>query len=69
MYWHLDVMFREDANHTIDKQAAQNLNIIWKWSLSILKMMEISRPRLSMRKKWFAIGLSPIQYLEQVLSV
>ena len=69
MHWHLDVTFREDANHTIDKQAAQNLNIIRKWSLSILKMMEISKPGLSMRKKRFAIGLSPIKYLEQILSV
>lgn len=69
MHWHLDVTFREYANHTIDKQAAQNLNIIRKWSLSILKMMEISKPGLSMRKKRFAIGLSPIKYLEQVLSV
>lgn len=66
MHWHLDVTFREDANHTIDKQAAQNLNIIRKWSLSILKMMEISKPGLSMRKKRFAIGLSPIKYLEQI---
>ena len=68
MHWHLDVTFREDANRTIDKQAAQNLNIIRKWSLSILKMIEISKPGLSMRKKRFVIGLRPIQYLEKVLS-
>ena len=24
MHWHLDVTFREDANTTIDKMAAQN---------------------------------------------
>ena len=28
MHWHLDVTFREDANTTIDKIAAQNQNII-----------------------------------------
>jgi hypothetical protein len=27
-HWHLDVTFREDANHTADKAAAYNLNII-----------------------------------------
>lgn len=27
MHWHLDVIFHEDADHTLDKQAAQNLNI------------------------------------------
>lgn len=68
MHWHLDVTFREDANTTLDKQAAQNQNIIRKWSLSILKMIEIMKPGLSMKKKRFAISLRPIQYLEEVLS-
>jgi len=30
MHWHLDVTFREDANSTLDKVAAQNQNIIRK---------------------------------------
>lgn len=68
MHWHLDVTFREDANTTIDKQAAQNQNIIRKWSLSILKMIELMRPNLSMKKKRFVISLRPMQYLEEVLS-
>lgn len=51
MHWHLDVTFREDANTTLDKQAAQNQNIIRKWSLSILKMTELMKPVLSMKKK------------------
>ena len=68
MHWHLDVTFWEDANTTLDKQAAQNQNIIRKWSLSILKMIEIMRPGLSLRKKRFAISLRPVKYLEEVLS-
>ncbi len=68
MHWHLDVTFREDANRILDKQAAQNLNIIRKWSLSLLKMIEISKPGLSMKKKRFVISLRPIEYLEEVLS-
>lgn len=51
------------------KRAAQNQNIIRKWSLSILKMIEIMKPGLSMKKKRFAISLRSIQYLEKVLSV
>ena len=50
MHWHLDVTFREDANATIDKTAAQNLNIIRKWCLSILKVTELSKRKLSMKK-------------------
>lgn len=68
MHWHLDVTFHEDANTTLDKQAAQNQNIIRKWSLSILKMIELMKPGLSMKKKRFVISLRPIKYLEEVLS-
>ena len=68
MHWHLDVTFKEDANTTLDKQAAQNLNIIRKWCLSILKMMEITRHKLSLRKKRFVISLLPIKYIEEVLN-
>ena len=51
MHWHVvDVTFREDANTIIDKMAAQNQNIIKKWSLSILKTEEVSKHKLSMRK-------------------
>lgn len=57
MHWHLDVTFREDANTTIDKIAAQNLNIIRKWSLSILKPVELARHKLSMRNKRFVVSL------------
>ena len=67
MHWQLDVTFREDANATLDKMSAQNLNIIRKWSLSILKMMELTKQKLSMKKKRFVISLSPIKYLEEVL--
>lgn len=67
MHWHLDVTFREDANTTLDKMAAQNLNIIRKWSLSILKPAQMTRHKLSMRKKRFVVSMRPIQYLEELL--
>ena len=67
MHWHLDVTFREDANTTLDKMAAQNLNIIRKWSLSILKPAQMTRHKLSMRKKRFVVSLRPIKYLEELL--
>ena len=69
MHWHLDVMFKEDANTTIDKMAAQNLNIIRKWSLSILKPAGLISYKLSMKKKRFVISLRPIQFLEGLLEV
>lgn len=63
MHWHLDVTFHEDTNATLDKMSAQNLNR----SLSILKMMELTKKKLSMKKKHFVISLAPIKYLEEVL--
>lgn len=68
MHWHLDVTFKEDANTTLDKQATENLNIIRKWCLSILKMVEIFRPNLSMKKKRFVISMNPAEFLEKVLA-
>ena len=50
-HWHLDVTFREDRNHTLEKQAAYNLNIIRKLALNILKISEVGRRPLSMKKE------------------
>ena len=67
MHWHLDVTFKEDANHTINKNSAQNLNIIRKFCLSILKSIESFQPKLSMRKKRFAICTNAERFLDNVL--
>ena len=67
MHWHLDVTFKEDANRTIDKISAKNLNIVRKFCLSILKMVEVLMPRLSIKKKRFAIGQDVEHLLDQVL--
>lgn len=67
MHWHLDVTFKEDANTTLDKLSAQNLNIIRKWSLSILKLLEIRGKKMSLKRKRFNIGLCPMKLLEDIL--
>ena len=68
MHWHLDVTFREDANQTVEKKSAQNLNIVRKFCLSILKTAEMFRPKLSVRKKRFVISMRAEQFLETVLN-
>ena len=57
MHWHLDVTFKEDANTTLDKTAAQNLNIINKWCLSILKLFDVGK-KMSLRKKRYCISMN-----------
>ena len=68
MHWHLDVTFREDANQTIDKFSAQNLNIIRKLCLSILKTIEVFQPKLSMKKKRFVIAQDAEKFLDIVIA-
>lgn len=69
MHWHLDVTFKEDANTTLDKLSAQNLNIIRKWTLSILKLLEINGKKMSLKRKRFNIGLCPMRLLEDILKL
>lgn len=68
-HWHLDVTFREDGNHTLEKQAAYNLNIMRKLSLNILKIIEVGSRALSLKKKRFAIGTNPEKHLERIMNL
>ncbi len=68
-HWHLDVTFREDGNHTLEKQASYNLNIIRKLALNMLKLLEVGSRPLSMKKKRYAIGTNPEKHLEKLMSL
>jgi predicted transposase YbfD/YdcC len=68
MHWHLDVTFREDGNRTIEKRAAENMNIIRKWALSILKMLDVGQKR-SLKKKRFTISCDFEGMVEQLLGL
>ena len=68
-HWHLDVTFREDGNHTLEKQASYNLNIMRKLSLNILKLIEVGSKAISLKKKRFAIGTNPEKHLEQIMNL
>ncbi len=69
MHWHLDVTFKEDGNRTQDKTAAQNLNIIHKGCLSILKGLQIGDKKRSMKKKRFYISMKAEKYLEESINL
>ena len=68
-HWHLDVTFREDDNHTLEKQAAFNLNIMRKLALNVLKIFETGKKTLSLSKKRFSIGTNPEKHLEVILKL
>jgi len=68
-HWHLDVTFREDANRTIDKQAAYNLNILRKLSANTLKLLEICKKSASMKLKRYAISCNPVKYFAKIMGI
>jgi len=67
-HWHLDVTFKEDANQTIDKQAAYNLNIVTKMALNVLKIYDIGR-KMSMKLKRFSICSKPEKFLAEIFEL
>mgnify|MGYP000912081157 CR=1 FL=1 len=55
-HWILDVTFREDANKTLNKNAARNLNILRKFAISILEELPF-RKIFSRRIRRYIISL------------
>ncbi len=68
-HWHLDVTFREDADHTLNKQVAYNMNIMRKLALNLLKLLDVGRNRISLAKKRFMICCDPQKYFSQILQL
>ena len=68
-HWHLDVTFREDANHTIDKDAAFNLNIIKKIALNTLKLFDVGLKNVSLKGKRFMICMNVEKHLENLMAI
>lgn len=68
-HWHLDVTFREDANHTIDKDAAYNLNIIRKIAINVLKLFDVGLKNVSLKGKRFMICMNVEKHLQNLMTI
>ena len=68
MHWHLDVTFKEDANKTLDTTAAQNLSILRKIALSILKLIDVGK-KCSLKRKRYIICANPGKYLDSIMNL
>ena len=68
-HWHLDVTFREDADRTLDKHIAYNMNIMRKLALNLLKLVDVGSKRVSLNRKRFMICCNPHKYFKQILDV
>lgn len=68
-HWQLDVTFREDADRTLNKHVAFNLNILRKLAINLLKLLDIGRSNVSLRKKRFLICCNPKKYFAKLLEL
>jgi len=68
-HWHLDVTFHEDADRTVDKVVACNLNILRKLALNILRLVDVGKKNAGIAKKRNIIGWNLPKYLEQILAI
>ena len=68
-HWHLDVTFREDSNHTLDKAAAYNLNIMKKMAINTLRLVDVGIARMSMKNKRYLISMNFRHYLEILMAL
>jgi predicted transposase YbfD/YdcC len=68
-HWHLDVTFREDANHTLDKASAYNLNIVKKMAINTLRLLDVGIARVSMKNKRYLISMNFRYYLDKLLAL
>ena len=68
-HWHLDVTFREDANHTLDKAAAYNLNIMKKMAINTLRLVDVGIAKISMKNKRFMLNMNFEHYLDILMAL
>jgi predicted transposase YbfD/YdcC len=64
LHWQLDVTFQEDRNRVTKRNAAENLALLRRLTLSLL---QAHPAKLSIAKKRFAAALDP-DFLEEVLT-
>ncbi len=63
LHWHLDVTFEEDSNRVSQRNAAENLALLRRLTLSLV---QAHPAKLSIAKKRFAAALDP-DFLEEIL--
>ena len=62
------VTFKENSNKTIEETANKNMNmnIIRKWALSILKLLDMGK-KMSLKLKRFSINCKPDDYMSKIM--
>ena len=67
-HWSLDVTFRDDANRTRKGQAPQNLTLLKRMSLNMMKKDTQRYPKKALKRKRF-MALMHTEYLEYIFAI
>ncbi|SNS62625.1 hypothetical protein SAMN05446037_10151, partial [Anaerovirgula multivorans] len=67
-HWSLDVTFREDANKTRTGNAPQNLALLKRLTLNMVKKDAKRHPKKSLKRRRFIASLHE-DYLEYIFSI
>lgn len=65
MHWSLDVAFVEDANRTRNGQAPQNLGLLKRMAMNMVKKDQERYPKRSLRSRGFLASLKK-DYLDYI---
>lgn len=68
MHWSLDVTFREDANRTRSGQAPQNLALLKRMAMNMVKKDQERYPKRSLRSRRFLASLKK-DYLDYIFAI
>jgi len=68
MHWSLDVTFREDANRTRMGKAPQNLALLKRLAMNMVRKDQERYPKRSLRSRRFLASLKR-DYLDYIFSV
>lgn len=68
MHWSLDVTFREDANRTRTGQAPQNLALLKRMAMNMVKKDQERYPKRSLRSRRFLASLKK-DYLDYIFAI
>ena len=68
MHWSLDVTFREDANRTRTGKAPQNLALLKRMAMNMVKKDQERYPKRSLRSRRF-LASRKSDYLDYIFSI
>lgn len=69
LHWLLDVVYREDGNQILNKEAAANLNALRKICLYFLKQMNFSKPNMGYRRKMHYVVSHLDECIQQLMGL